>query len=223
VAEVALRPIDDSDLDALFEQMRDPESVRMAAFTAENPDDRTAFDAHMAKVRTLPGATTRAVTVDGRLAGSIASFVVDGDTEVTYWIDRSFWGQGIAGRALALLLESVRVRPVIARAASDNVRSLKVLQRAGFAIMGTAIPFANARDKEIEETILRLDEPAKSAPPMRRAGTGRLTDLGRSGRHLARLVAASWLCVPSSLGDIGSAYLFTGTTCRSRLLEAACR
>ncbi len=36
MAEVALRPIDDSDLDALFEQMRDPESVRMAAFTAEN-------------------------------------------------------------------------------------------------------------------------------------------------------------------------------------------
>ena len=165
MAEVALRPIDDSDLDALFEQMRDPESVRMAAFTAENPADRTAFDVHMAKVRTLPEVTTRAVTVDGRLAGSIASFVVDGDTEVTYWIDRSFWGRGIAGRALALLLESVRVRPVFARAASDNVRSLKVLQRAGFAIIGTAISFANARNKEIEETILRLDEPAKSAPP----------------------------------------------------------
>lgn len=93
MAEGALRPIDDSDLDALLEQMRDPESVRMAAFTAENPDDRTAFDVHMAKVRTLPEATTRAVTVDGRLVGSIASFVVDGDTEVTYWIDRSFWGQ----------------------------------------------------------------------------------------------------------------------------------
>ena len=80
MAEVALRPIDDSDLDALFEPMRDPESVQMAAFTAGNPDDRTAFDARMAKVRTLAGATTRAVTVDGRLAGSIASFVVDGDT-----------------------------------------------------------------------------------------------------------------------------------------------
>jgi hypothetical protein len=84
---VALRPIDD-DIDVLFEQMRDPESVRMAAFTAENPDDRTAFDVRMAKVRTLPEVTTRAVTVDGRLVGSIASFViasfvVDGDTEVT--------------------------------------------------------------------------------------------------------------------------------------------
>ena len=95
MTEVALRPIDDSDLDSLFEMMRDPESVWMAAFTAENPDDRTAFDAHMAKVRTLPGATNRAVTVDGRLVGSIASFVIDGDTEVTYWIDRSFWGRGI--------------------------------------------------------------------------------------------------------------------------------
>ena len=165
MAEVALRPIDDSDLDALFEQMRDPESVRMAAFTAENPDDRTAFDVHMARVRRLPGVTNRAVTVDGRLVGSIASFVVDGDTEVTYWIDRSFWGQGIASRALALLLESVPVRPVFARAASDNVGSLKVLQRTGFAVIGTATSFANARNKEIEETILRLDEPAKSVPP----------------------------------------------------------
>jgi hypothetical protein len=39
VADVALRPIDDSDLDALFDQMRDPESVRMAAFTAKDPND----------------------------------------------------------------------------------------------------------------------------------------------------------------------------------------
>jgi hypothetical protein len=45
------------------------------------------------------------------------------------------------------------------------VRSLKVLEGAGFAIVGTAISFANARNKEIEETILRLDEPPKSAPP----------------------------------------------------------
>jgi len=164
VAEVALRPVDDADLDALFEQMRDPESVRMAAFTAKDPDDRTAFDVHMAKVRTSPEATTRIVTLDGRLVGSIASFVIEGDTEVTYWIDRSFWGQGIASRALALLLESVPVRPLFARAASDNVGSLKVLQNAGFAITGTETSFANGRNTEIEETILRLDEPTKTAP-----------------------------------------------------------
>lgn len=158
VAEVALRPVDDSDLDALFEQMRDPEAVHLAAFTAEDPADRAAFDAHMAKIRAAPGVTNRAVTVDGRLVGSIASFVIEGDTEVTYWIDRSFWGQGIASRALALLLELVPVRPLFARVASDNAGSLKVLQRAGFIVTGTEMAFANARNSEIEETILRLDE-----------------------------------------------------------------
>ncbi len=156
MTDVALRPIDDCDLDALFDQMRDPESVRMAAFTAKDPDDRRAFDIHMAKVRTSPEVTMRAVTADGRLVGSIASFVVDGDTEVTYWIDRSWWGQGIASRALALFLDVVAVRPLFARVSSDNVGSLKVLRKAGFAIMGTETSYANARGSEIEETILRL-------------------------------------------------------------------
>lgn len=156
MAEVALRPIEDSDLDVLFEQMRDPESVQMAAFTAEDPDDRRAFDAHMAKVRTSDDCTLFGVTHSGRLVGSIASFVMDGDTEVTYWIDRSVWGRGVASHALALLLERVPVRPLHARAASDNAGSLRVLRKAGFAIVGTEISFATARGREIEETILRL-------------------------------------------------------------------
>ncbi|MGK5678301.1 GNAT family N-acetyltransferase [Actinoplanes sp. URMC 104] len=157
MVDVALRPIDDADLDALFEQMRDPESVRMAAFTAEDPDDRAAFDAHMARVRALPDAALHAVTADGRLVGTAGNYVMDGRTEVTYWIDRSFRGRGIAGRALALLLETIPVRPVHARAASDNAASLRVLRRAGFTVIGTEVAYANGRRAEIEETLLRLD------------------------------------------------------------------
>jgi RimJ/RimL family protein N-acetyltransferase len=154
---VALRPIEDPDLDALFDQMRDPEAVWMAAFTAEDPNDRNAFDAHMAMVRNSPGITMRAVTHDGQLAGSIASFVIEGQTEVTYWIDRAFWGRGIASRALALLLELVSARPLHARAASDNAGSQGVLQKSGFKVIGTETSFAPGRNAEIEETILRLD------------------------------------------------------------------
>ncbi|WP_447008134.1 GNAT family N-acetyltransferase [Saccharothrix isguenensis] len=157
MAEVALRPIEDSDLDALFDQMRDPESVRMAAFTAEDPDDRKAFDSHMSKVRASCDNTLRGVIRDGRLVGSIGSFIMDGDTEITYWIDRSAWGQGVAGQALALFLDTVDVRPLYARAASDNIGSLRVLHKAGFTIVGTEISYAPARDAEIEETVLRLD------------------------------------------------------------------
>ena len=156
MAEVALRLVEDSDLDALFDQMRDPESVRMAAFIARDPNDRAAFDAHMAKLRAADDITMRAVTRDGRLVGTVGSFVMEGDTEVTYWIDRAAWGQGIATQALTLLLGIVAVRPLHARAASDNLGSLRVLQKAGFAIIGTDVAHASARGAEIEETILLL-------------------------------------------------------------------
>lgn len=153
---IALRSVEDSDLDALFDQMREPESVWMAAFTADDPDDRAAFDTHMARVRSSPDITLRAVTRDGLLVGSVASFVSDGQPEVTYWIDRAAWGAGIATRALALLLELVPARPISARVASDNAGSMRVLQKSGFTIIGTEISFAPARQAEIEETILRL-------------------------------------------------------------------
>ena len=157
MAVVALRPVADGDLDALFEQMRDPQSIWMAAFTAEDPENRQAFDAHMARVRSSPGITMRAVICDGRLAGSIASFPIEDQTEVTYWIDRALWGKGIATRALALLVELVPARPLYARAASDNAGSLRVLQKCGFRAIGTENSFAAGRNEEIEETILRLD------------------------------------------------------------------
>ena len=157
MAVVALRLVEDGDLDALFEQMRDPEGVRMAAFTTEDPDDRNAFDAHMARVRSRPDITMRAVTCDGRLAGTIASFPAEGQIEITYWIDRAAWGKGIATRALVLLLDLVTARPLHARTASDNAGSLRVLQKCGFKAVGTETSFAAGRNADIEETILRLD------------------------------------------------------------------
>jgi RimJ/RimL family protein N-acetyltransferase len=154
--EVALRPIEDADLDTIFEFMRDPESVWMAAFTAENPDDREAFDAHMRKIRARTDVTNRVIVGDGRVVGTIAIFVMEGDLEITYWIDRSVWGQGVAGRAVALILEEVTDRPIYGRVASDNAGSLRVLEKAGFEKIGTDAGYAPARKKEIEETILRL-------------------------------------------------------------------
>lgn len=156
IQDVTLRPVQETDLDVLFEFMRDPESVRMAAFTVEDPDDRAAFDAHMRRNLAREDTTNRVIVGDGRVVGSIASFVVEGDTEVTYWVDRSVWGQGVAGRALALLLEEVTTRPVYGRAAGDNAGSLKVLTRAGFEVVGTDAGHAAARGAEIEETILKL-------------------------------------------------------------------
>ena len=108
-------------------------------------------------MRNSPGTTLRAITCDGQLVGSIASFVSGNQTEVTYWIGRPAWGRGIASQALELLLKLVPARPLHARAASDNIASLRVLQKAGFSIIGTENSYAPGRNRDIQETILRLD------------------------------------------------------------------
>ncbi|MEV6633356.1 GNAT family N-acetyltransferase [Actinoplanes sp. NPDC051470] len=157
MAEVALRALGEADMDAVFAQMRDPESVRMAAFTADDPDDRVAFDAQRARIAVWPGVQERAITLDGVFVGTIATFVQDGETELTYWVDRAFWGRDIAGRAVKLMLDEVRTRPIVARAAADNAGSLRVLAKNGFVVVGTETGFAIARREEIEECVLRLE------------------------------------------------------------------
>lgn len=157
--QIGLRALRDDDVDLLYDQMRDPVAVRMAAFTAEDPDDRAAFDAHLKRVRTDPDILHFAITVDGEFAGTVASFPVGDDTEITYWLNRSWWGRGIATRAVEQLLALVPVRPIMARAASDNAGSLAVLRKAGFRPVGKEVAYATGRGEEIEETVLRLDGP----------------------------------------------------------------
>jgi RimJ/RimL family protein N-acetyltransferase len=84
MSQFALRPVEASDLDAIFEQMRDQESVRMAAFTAEDPNERSAFDAHMAKIMSSSENTFLAIIRDARLVGTIASYPSDGGTELSF-------------------------------------------------------------------------------------------------------------------------------------------
>lgn len=151
-----LRDVRDEDLDVLFEHWVDPESNRMAAFTAADPTDRDAFDARWARLRNDETITARTIEVGGAVVGTITSWTQDGNREVTYWIGRDHWGKGIATRALAEFLEIETTRPVYGVAAADNAGSLRVLEKCGFERVGEARGFANARGEEIEELILVL-------------------------------------------------------------------
>ncbi|MCZ4513334.1 GNAT family N-acetyltransferase [Streptomyces sp. ActVer] len=155
--EVVLREIHDSDLPVFFRQMMDPESVRMAAFTAKDPTDRDAFDAHWKRIRSLSDVVNRTVLVDGDVVGNAAVYGPPDEREVTYWIDRAYWGRGIATGALLALLDAVPERPLFARAAADNVGSLRVLEKCGFRASGQDRGFANARGEEIDEVVLTLE------------------------------------------------------------------
>ena len=129
----------------------------MAAFTSPEADDRTTFVQRWARLRSDPSTTNRVVEVDGRVVGHIASFDLDGQREITYWIGREDWGRGIATRALQEFLQLEVTRPLYARAASDNVGSIRVLTKSGFLVVGEGRGFAYGRNEETDEVVLRLD------------------------------------------------------------------
>lgn len=154
---VSLRPVLDTDLDHFYTWGRDPESIRMAAFTHDDPNDYKAFYKHWRHIRSSPTVVVRTILLKCEVVGHCASFVTNGDTEITYWVDRAFWGRGIATQALRLLLTEVTVRPIFARVASDNIGSLRVLEQCGFRFAGNETSWANGRQAETEEIILRRD------------------------------------------------------------------
>jgi RimJ/RimL family protein N-acetyltransferase len=88
VPSIALRAVRDADLPILFEHQREPEANQMAALPAR---DWPAFVAHSTKIQADPTNVRRTILADGEVAGSIGSWVQDGEREVGYWIGHSFW------------------------------------------------------------------------------------------------------------------------------------
>ncbi|HEX5582129.1 GNAT family N-acetyltransferase [Gaiella sp.] len=158
--ELTLRELRDEDLPLLFEQWADPVAVHMAAFTSPDHMERDAFERRWTRLRADETVLNRVVVADADVAGTIGSWGEPGEREVTYWLGRSFWGKGIATDALAAYLSVERSRPLRARVASDNVASRRVLEKCGFRVIATERGFAEARSAEIEELVLRLDDPA---------------------------------------------------------------
>ena len=156
--ECALREVRDEDLAVLFEQWADPVAMRMAAFTAPEHMDRDAFARRWSRLRADETVINRAIVVDAEVAGTIGSWGEPGEREVTYWIGRSYWGKGIATCALNAFLTVDSSRPLHARVAYDNVASQCVLEKCGFRVVGTDRGFAEARSREIEEVVLRLEQ-----------------------------------------------------------------
>jgi RimJ/RimL family protein N-acetyltransferase len=157
---LALREVRDEDLPLLFEQWADPVAAQMAAFTAPDHMAHDAFERRWSRLRADATVLNRVIVVDEAVAGTIGSWGEAGEREVTYWIGRSYWGRGIATDALNAFLAVDRSRPLYAHVASDNAASRRVLQKCGFRVIATEQGFAEARSAEIEELVLRLDEPA---------------------------------------------------------------
>lgn len=154
--QLTLREVQADDLPIFFEYNRDPVAVQMAAFTAKDPDDRVAFDAHWQWLLTDPSITMRTIVIYGQVAGSVSSYIGEVGLEVSYWLGRAFWGQGIATAALSAFLQEETRRPIRGRAAADNTASIRVLEKCGFVLIRHDRGYAHGRQALTDEVLLEL-------------------------------------------------------------------
>jgi RimJ/RimL family protein N-acetyltransferase len=148
---ISIRPVEESDLETLYEHQSDPFAAEMAVFGAREHD---AFLEHWRNtILRDREVVARAVTVDWVLAGNLSSWKRDGRRYVGYWIGREFWGRGIGSEGLRLFVAELAERPLYGLVAVTNIGSRRVLEKAGF----DQVVRQMSPRKGVEELVYRLD------------------------------------------------------------------
>lgn len=152
-----IRPTTIADLETLFSFQLDDGASHMAAFMPENWTDREAYITKWTRLISEGKVYVYTIIVDNEIVGSVGSWQLVDEWQITYWIGKKFWGKGIATAAAMEFLKVFTTRPIYGRAAFDNAGSARVLEKCGFIQTGSDMHYSHARAKEIEERICRLD------------------------------------------------------------------
>ena len=147
---ISLRAWKQDDAEALFPLASDPAVGNAAGFPphASIDESRRVIREILCKPETY-AIVGRA---DGKLLGCINLFSGQKgksvyeveEVDMGYWLGRPFWGHGIMAEAVGLLCERCRAfgkfrcAKVIGHAKEDNVRSRRVLEKAGFNLVETS-------------------------------------------------------------------------------------
>ena len=138
------------DADALFERRNEPEVARYQSWTVPYPPERV--DAMLADLDALDGPTddewwmaTVVEIATGTIVGDLALRLSwDGRAaELGYTLHPRFWGRGYATEAVEALVDHLvdreGVRRLSAMTHPDNMASVRVLERVGFAYEGRTV------------------------------------------------------------------------------------
>jgi len=154
---LSLRKSIPSDLEIFYQNQTDDETNHMAAFTPKDPFDKSAYLTKWNRLMKDDTINMQTIVVDDEVIGCVVKFVMEGDSDITYAISKKYWGKGITTEAVKQFISIEKTRPLFGRVAFDNYGSQNVLENTGFKKIGNNMWFANARGKEIEEYIYKLN------------------------------------------------------------------
>lgn len=154
---ITLRKSIKTDLEVFYKNQADKEAIFMAAFTSEDPYNKEAYLKKWTRLMSVDSVNMQTILVDDVVVGCVVKFVMGGDSDISYALDKKFWGKGITTEAVKKFLKVETNRPLFGRVANDNYGSQKILEKKGFIKIGTNTDFANGRGKEIEEFIYKLE------------------------------------------------------------------
>ncbi len=143
-----LRPLAESDVDALWPYVSDPELPRMMSWSAHTERDQTlAFVRHKLEVRAQGTAMGWAIEHEGAARGLIAldeitwafrAWRVD-RAELGYWLAPPLWGRGLmteaAGAATRFGFETLGLHKITVGCVEENVGSRRVIEKVGFRFL----------------------------------------------------------------------------------------
>jgi len=137
-AETTLRPMSVADIPAIFALQHDREGAALAGVEGDFVSEemfRDRMTALMSEEAEAPTVFT--IMVNGEVAGTISRTPgSSGKILVSYWLDRKFWGAGIATAAFAqMLMEAPKKlvgEPMFAAVINGNRASVRVLEKFGF-------------------------------------------------------------------------------------------
>lgn len=147
---ITIRPVDEADFETFYRHQSDPVAAEMAVFGQRGHDD---FIAHWRTILANPELFARAVLADEVVVGNVMSWSSDGLRYVGYWIDRDWWGRGVASEGLRQSIGEIQDRPLWALVVVSNIGSQRVLQKNGFVRASQRPSPADG----VEEYVYRLD------------------------------------------------------------------
>jgi RimJ/RimL family protein N-acetyltransferase len=139
---VKIRPWSMDDLDDLVEGANNPRVAEWLTDGFPSPYTEADGRAFIASFAADDPCRVFAIEVDGCAVGSIGVFpqsdVHRRNAEMGYWLAEKYWGRGIVAKAIEQIVDygfaTFDVDRIFARPFGCNIRSHRVLQKAGFVL-----------------------------------------------------------------------------------------